>query len=52
MNKVKAAGGAYYHYEYGYGYGARNGPPNGKVHPEVPPVDAKTEAPAGAEKTQ
>jgi capsular exopolysaccharide synthesis family protein len=52
MNKVKAAGGAYYHYEYGYGYGARNGAPNGKVHPEVPPVEAKTEAPAGAEKKQ
>jgi capsular exopolysaccharide synthesis family protein len=52
MNKMKAAGGGYYYYEYGYGYGARNGAPNGKVHPEAPPAEARTEAPAGAEKKQ
>jgi receptor protein-tyrosine kinase len=52
MNKMKAAGGGYYYYDYGYGYGARNGAPNGKVHPEAPPAEAKTEAPAGAEKKQ
>jgi len=52
MNKMKAAGGGYYYYDYGYGYGARNGAPNGKVHPETPPAEAKTEAPAGAEKKQ
>jgi receptor protein-tyrosine kinase len=50
MNKMKAAGGGYYYYDYGYGYGARNGAPNGKVHPEAPPAEARTEAPAGAEK--
>jgi len=48
MNKMKAAGGRYYYYEYGYGYAS--GPPNGRVHPEGPPGEAKTEAPAGAEK--
>lgn len=54
MNKMKAAGGRSYYYEYGYGYGygARNGAPNGKVHPEAPSAEAKTEAPAGAEKKQ
>jgi receptor protein-tyrosine kinase len=52
MNKMKAAGGGYYYYDYGYGYGARNGAPNGKVHPEAPPAEASTEAPAGAEKKQ
>src|SRR5260370_41891822 len=48
MNKMKAAGGRYYYYEYGYGYG----PPNGKVHAEAPSAEAKTEAPAGAEKKE
>jgi receptor protein-tyrosine kinase len=52
MNKMKAAGGGYYYYDYGYGYGARNGAPNGKVHPEAVPAEVKMEAPAGAEKKQ
>jgi capsular exopolysaccharide synthesis family protein len=52
MNKMKAAGGGYYYYEYGYGYAARNGSQNGKVHSEAPHSEAKTEAPAGAEKKQ
>jgi len=48
MNKMKAAGGRYYYYEYGYGYG----PPNGRVHPEERPAEARTETPVGAEKEQ
>ena len=46
MNKMKPAGGRDYYYEYGYGYV----PPNGKVHPEAPAAEAKTETPAGADK--
>ncbi len=48
MNKMKASGGRYYYSEYGYGYGSSA--PNGRVHPEAPPVDVRTEASSGAEK--
>jgi capsular exopolysaccharide synthesis family protein len=50
MNKMKAAGGRYYYYDYGYGYGYSA--PNGKVHPETPPAEAKTEVPVGPENKQ
>jgi len=50
MNKMKAAGGRYYYYEYGYGYGS--GAPNGKVHPEARPAEARTKTPVGAEEKE
>jgi capsular exopolysaccharide synthesis family protein len=52
MNKMKAAGGRYYYYEYGYGYGHGSAAPNGKVHPEAPPPEARTETPVGAERKE
>src|SRR5438067_1967138 len=45
MNKMKAAGGSYYHYQYGYGYG----PPNGKVDPGSAAAKPKAEAPVKPE---
>jgi capsular exopolysaccharide synthesis family protein len=52
MNKMKAAGGRYYYYEYGSGYGSGSAAPNGKVHPEAAPPEARTETPVGAEKKE
>jgi capsular exopolysaccharide synthesis family protein len=50
MNKMKATGGRYYYSDYGYGYGSSA--PNGKVHPEARPPEARTETPVGAEKKE